>query len=400
MGKNDKNKNFQIFIAAMVIIGGAFIFQDEIRGVISGVPASVIIGQSCATIGEIKQIACTTALGQAGTMTATCDPATRIWVGQCVPSSTQTTMPSTTPTALIVCQEEYASWNVEVGDSLDEEAKPKTLLAETVRIVSSSGQELTKANTSTSGPTEFKVPCKMDMVTFMMTGDDCYTEDKVLVRGQTYEGNSVPTYYYKDGVPVAVNLEAAYVPASKWGNLSATIWNDDRTAGNTGNITVDANGDTGTDIHVKVKENDDDEAARGVIALLEYIPSMVRKIEIEGYTSDLSAQKDQSQIINDYNHYEQAWRLYRNNKPLTLDRDTRTDDPQEAEFVIRLTASSTNPLMNLTVQPIDSDRFLAASGSKIEWAYGGQYRGEDDNLANLGISSGYEHNSTPMLEIN
>ena len=396
-----KTRNLLILGAIGIIMVSIFVYEPQLPGT---TPA-VVVGQSCATPGETKTIMCfVPATGQAGTMQMTCDFSTRTWIGgACVatiaPGPTAT-IPYTPPaaTALLVCPEEYASYNVMVEDMLDEEAKPQTLLAETVRIISSSGQQLDKVNTSTSGTTEMKVPCEMDKVAFLTTGDDIYESQDVMVDGVTYSGANVPTYYYKDGTPVAYNLKPALIRVRKWGNLSVDIWNEDPTLTYSNNITIGASGDSQNYIRFKVKQLDDDEAGQGVIVLLEYTPGMTKKIEIEGATSGLSARKDSSQKINDYSWYETAWRLYSNNQPLTLDKDTRTAELSEAEFILKFAASSTNPVMNITVQPIDSMRFLAASGMQIGWAHGGELKGEDDDLVNLGMTSGYEMNDS--IEVN
>jgi hypothetical protein len=199
----------------------------------------------------------------------------------------------------------------------------------------------------------------------------------------------------KDSVPVAFNIEPAYVGVSKWGNLSATVWNaDEATRANTSSVVLGASETTGSKIHFMVNENDNDEAARGIIVLIKYDLGELSDVEIEGVTSGTSAVEDSTQVINQFNMYQKAFRLYRNSQPLTLDKDSRTENPSEAEFIIELKATTSDPSFELTIQPIDSDRYLAASGTQIKWANDGKFMGQNDALAEVGISATYETNST------
>lgn len=374
------------------------------------VPAQSMMtpGTTCNAPGQeiVTGMFCTAADGSAGKTKTVCNPMTYRWESTCVSQGSSAPVTPTTPITgnpVLVCPEEYASFNVMVEDSLDEEAKPQTLLSQqTVRIVSSAGQELSKANSSSTGATEMKVPCKMDNVQFLTTGDTIYESDEVIVGGNLYKGATVPTYYLKDGrTPIAYNLEPALVKAKKMGNISVIMWNADPTVTTkTQNITLGANDDSKDYIRFKVSENDDDEAGQGIVLLVDYPLTNVKKLELEGVTSGLTLVKDASAAMNNFSNYEQAWRVYLNGKPLVLDRDTRTAEPSDAEGLLRVTTSSSDPTAGaqITIQPVDSMRYLQASGTQVGWASGGAYATQDSDSQDIGLTLGAQINGTLWLE--
>lgn len=408
-----QKKNLGIIAIAFIVCyaGNFFTVQDVTNGFIDGitgqaVPGQAMVGARCTMPGQemVTGLFCTAADGSAGKTKVVCNPLTLKWDGACVAQGTPTTPTPTLPggtNPTLICPEEYASFNVMTENSLDEEAKPQTLLAETVRIVSSSGQELVKANTTTTAATEMKVPCKMDNVQFLTTGDDIYESDEVIIGGVAYKGATAPTYFLKDGrTPIAYNLEPALVKVKKMGNVSITMWNADPTVTTkTQNISIGANTDSKDYIRFKISENDDDEAVQGIVLLVDYPIANVKKMEAEGVTGGLTLVKDASAAMNNFSDYEQSWRVYLNGKPLVLDRDTRTADPSDVEGMLRLTTSATDPSSGqITIQPVDSMRFLAASGTQVGWAHGGQMMTQDDDMLDLGLTVGNQCNGTMWLE--
>lgn len=383
----DKKWNIPILLLGLFAVGGSLIYiynttRPQAPGAATGTPCTMV-GQKT-TINNQNYVCGINNVWQVDT-TATTIP------GQ----PTTTSLPGMPQ--LECASDMKVSYSIITEDSLDEEAAPQTLLENTVYIISSAGQQLEMKNTSTSGSTEFKIPCSKDSVQFITKGSDIYTTDEVVIGGKTYKGATAPTYRMSNGVPTGFVLESALVQTKLHGDISVTVWNDDpNKVAATTNITLAASGTTSDYIHFRIKTTEDDKAAQGIICAVNYTLTHIRAggVEVEGYTGGASARQEDARTPIQYSDAEDAFILMYNNAPLTLDLDTRTADKSEIEYVVRLQASTTNPAFNMTICCADSGPYLEASGANVRFVGGGVWYPHDASGNNLfipGASEGCDH---------
>jgi hypothetical protein len=287
-----------------------------------------------------------------------------------------------------------------VDDSLDEEGP--TYLATTVKLYLDQGNgyvEVDRGTSSASAALDMNVPCDSSAKSGYMvatddddSGNDIYPVQKALdpfkKQGDVLVGPaSVPFHLY----------------AKIQGVLAITAY--DTTGVQTDTNITWTTGSSSCDIRLKISQTTNDAAAQGVWLLMNYNSSAFQAgSELEGITAGCGAQLAPCPpgLDNASHTWDKCWRLTRNGAALTLDEDTRTDDPSEVYYKMCTYAqSSVNPTNDLLdYRVVDSMPFEVA-GSTHTWfddcsplTNGLCFSAEDDDLSNLGIQAANEPTAT------
>jgi len=304
--------------------------------------------------------------------------------GVCGTTESPTSCPAdcTVQAGLTCPSDATTSFEVNVRDVLNETAYNR--LAASVKKIGPDGLLIDTDTSSSSASTIMKVPCEKATYKLIAYDDDNSGIDIYPVEMQ------VNAYTVQNGalaggrIPVTLN-------AKQQGNVTVTLW--DSTGTQADKDIVFTTGSTNVDGKLMVREGEDDKAAANIMCLMNFTTSKFKKIEWTGDSpTGLTTQiTTVPQVYSGEGGFEKAWNLFLNGKPLTLDGDSRTADPDRAYYVLNIYSyASTDPgsTHNVTIRCLDRMQYWEADG--VTWALGGQPAAEDSSATNLGIQEAGE----------